>query len=219
MGKKIKKIFLTGILVIIPVSLTAYILFIILKVVRKLVSVVPPALNPDTYLPFYVPGFGGFVVTVALIFIVGLVTKSFVGRKLMELGEAIVDQIPFVRNIYKGAKQLTEAILGDKSGSFKKVALIEFPRAGMYALGFVTGVAQGEIQEKTEQRVLNIFVPTTPNPTSGFYLMIPEENVIMLDMTVEEAFTLLISGGIIAPPEQRSLGSRSSYFQRGEKKC
>ena len=216
MRKKIYNIFLTGIIVIIPVGVTIYILYLLVQILKKLVGLIPPYMHPETYLPFPVPGLG-FVLAVIIIFFVGLVTKSYVGKKVVGLGEKIVDQIPLVRSIYNAAKQLAEALIGDKSRSFKKVVLIEYPRRGLYCLAFVTDEVRGELRRRTGDGFINVFVPTTPNPTSGFYIVLPESDVIHLEMNVEEAFTLLISGGIISPPEKiKNNSARQSIAEEGD---
>jgi len=187
MKKTFKNIFLTGIIATVPVGVTAYIIFIMIKMMDNLLRIIPPKFQPDNVLSFHIPGLG-VIFTIVLIFMVGLVVKSFVGNKFIQLGEWILGKIPFISGV--------------KSQSFKRVVLIEYPRKGIYSVAFVTGVSEGEVQAKTSQQNINLFIPTTPNPTSGFYIMIPESDVINLDMTVEEAFTLIISGGIISPPER-----------------
>jgi len=122
--------------------------------------------------------------------------SNFLGKKLLSLGEKIIARIPLVKAIYNPIKQILEAIFSMEAKSFRRVVLIEYPRKGIFTMAFVTGVARGEIQAKTKHNVLNVFVPTTPNPTSGFYLMVPDEEVTELDLTVEEAFRLIVSGGM-----------------------
>jgi len=200
MKNKIKKVFLTGIAAIIPIGVTIYILFFIVKTMGQLVKIIPPKYHPDQLFAFHIPGLD-IVITVVLIFIIGLVTKSYIGNKLVGWGEFILGKIPVVRTIYTGIKKLVDAIFGEKSESFKRVVLIEYPRKGLYSVAFVTGEARGEVQAKTAQRCINIFLPTTPNPTSGFYLMVPETDVVDLNMSVDEAFTLIISGGVFTPRE------------------
>ena len=198
MKKKIKTTFLTGIAAIIPIGLTAYIFFHMIRMMDNLLKVIPSGFQPDDLLPFHIPGLG-IIFTLVLIFVIGLITKSYIGGKLVAIGEWFVDKIPVVRSIYQATKQLVEAVFGDKSRSFKKVVLLEYPRKGLYSLAFVTSESKGEVQTRTAQRCINLFIPTTPNPTSGFYIMAPEDDVEHLDMTVEEAFKLIISGGIVSP--------------------
>ncbi len=202
--KNIKGVFLTGIAAIIPVGVTFYILYLIIGMMNKLVKIIPARFHPDQILPFHLPGLG-IIITLVLIFTVGLVTKSYLGKKLVALGERMVGKIPLVRGIYNALKQLVDAVFSDKGQSFKKAVLIEYPRKGLYSIAFVTGVSRGEVQVKTAQKCVNVFVPTTPNPTSGFYIMVPETDTIVLDMTVEEAFTLIISGGIVSPEDVQKI--------------
>jgi len=199
MKKTLKNIFITGIIAIIPVGVTLYIFFFLINLMDNLLNIIPPRFHPDQIFPFHIPGLG-VVFTIILILIVGIIVQSYIGKRFVHLGEWILSKIPFINGIYNAVKKLVESILGDKGQSFKKVVLIEYPRKGLYSVAFVTGMSEGEIQEKTVQKNINLFVPTTPNPTSGFYIMIPESDVIDLDMTVEEAFTLIISGGMISPP-------------------
>ena len=201
MRKNIKKILLTGIAAIIPVGVTVYIFYIIIKAMNNLVKIIPYRYQPDQLLPFHIPGLG-LIFTLILIFLIGLVTTSYLGKKVVSLGELIVGKIPLVRGLYKGVKKLVDAIMSDNGNSFKKVVLIEYPRKGLYSIAFVTGDTRGEVKERTFQNAMNLFVPTTPNPTSGFYIVIPESDVIHLNMTVEQAFTLIMSGGIITPLEK-----------------
>ena len=198
--KSIKGVFLTGLIAVIPAGVTIYVLYLIIKLMNNLVRFVPARYHPDQLLPFHIPGLG-VIITLILIFTIGLVTRSYLGKKLAILGDRMVRRIPLVRGIYNALKQFVDAVFSDKGQSFKKAVLIEYPRKGLYSIAFVTGVSRGEVQAKTLQRCVNVFVPTTPNPTSGFYIMVPEGDMITLDMTVEEAFTLIISGGIVSPED------------------
>jgi uncharacterized membrane protein len=202
MKKTVKNIFLTGIVAIIPIGATIYIFYLMIRLMDNLLGIIPPRFHPDQLLPFHIPGLGA-IFALILIFLIGLIVKSYLGKKLVDLGEWILGKIPFVSGIYNALKKLAEAIFGDKSQSFRRVVLIEYPRIGLYSVAFVTGISRGEVQTKTDETMINLFVPTTPNPTSGFYIMVPERDVINLDMTVEEAFALIMSGGIVTPPEGR----------------
>ena len=202
--KSIKGVFLTGVVAVIPAGVTIYILYLIIKLMNNLVRFIPARYHPDQLLPFHIPGLG-VIITLILIFTIGLVTRSYLGKKLARLGDRMVRRIPLVRGIYNALKQFVDAVFSDKGQSFKRAVLLEYPRKGLYSIAFVTGVARGEVQAKTSQRCVNVFVPTTPNPTSGFYIMVPEGDMITLDMTVEEAFTLIISGGIVSPEDIQHL--------------
>lgn len=196
--KHLKTYFLTGLLVVVPIGMTIYLLKFVIGLADSLFALFPGKFHPDHYLPFSVPGFG-LIITIIVIFTVGIITTNFVGKKLVSIGERIVDKIPLVRGIYVAIKQMMVALLGDEKGSFKRVVMVEYPRKGLYSVGFVTGLARGEIQDKTDKTVLNVFIPTSPNPTSGYLIMVPEEDTITLHMDVQEAFKMVISGGMVTP--------------------
>lgn len=193
----VKKNLLAGLLVVTPIAATIFFLVFLLKWVDRILLLIPEPYRPSSYLPFPVPGLGLVLLVCALI-LIGFMARNILGRQLVALGEYLLSYIPFVSKFYSAVKQLLETIFGS-SKDFKRVVLIEYPRRGLFALAFVTGATTPAIERKTGQRCINVFLPTTPNPTSGFYLIVPEEDVIPLDMNVEEAFKVLISGGIIDP--------------------
>ena len=199
----LRKYFFTGLLVIVPISVTGYAIWFLLKAMDAILRYVPARYLPETYLHIHIPGLG-LILVVFLVFAVGLLTRNFVGRKMVHLGEKIVDRIPLARIIYVGVKQLLEALFFQKTRAFEKAALIEYPRRGIYAICFITGESKGEVQCKTNKNMINVFVPTTPNPTSGFYILIPENELIILNMSVEDAFKLIVSGGIVSPNEAKN---------------
>ena len=199
----LKNYFLTGLLVILPIFITVYIILSLIRAMDAILKYIPAEYLPETYLQIHIPGLG-LILVVILVFVVGLLTRNFIGRKIVKLGENIVDRIPLVRILYTGVKQLLEPLFLQKTNAFKRVALIEYPRRGVHVIGFVTGESKGEVQSKTSKDMMNVFVPTTPNPTSGFYILIPEDEVVYLNMSVEDAFKLIISGGIVSPPEKRN---------------
>lgn len=186
---RLKRYFFSGLLVVVPIALTVYILKLIIEFTDRLYPIV------KHYLPFYVPGFG-IIITFLIVMLVGVVTTNIVGRRAVALGERIIAGIPLVKDIYNSIKQIAVAIFSSEHKSFRRVVLIEYPRRGIYTMVFVTGRAKDELCQKTGKNLLNVFVPTTPNPTSGFYLMVPEEEVTDLSISVEEAFRLIISGGM-----------------------
>ena len=186
MKTQLKKSFFTGLLVVIPISVTIYILVFLIGVLNNLL--------PFSFLPYGT----GLVLTIILITLIGFMTTNILGKRLIDVGERFISSIPLVKNVYASVKQISDAMLTAKGKSFRRVVLIEYPRKGIYTLAFVTGISRGEVQDKTQGNVINLFVPTTPNPTSGFYLMVPEVDVINLDMSVEDAFKLLISGGMVS---------------------
>ena len=213
MKPKLKNVFLAGLAVTIPVGLTIYILIFLIDLMDGLLRFVPAAYHPDSFLGFRIPGLG-VIATVVLIFAAGLFATSYAGSRLFRLAEAMVDRIPLVRGIYQAIKQIVQTMVSKEGQSFKKVVLVEFPRQGLYAVAFVTGAPSGELRDKTDGQCINLFIPTTPNPTSGFYVMVSKKSVIPLEMSVEEAFKLIISGGIIAPAENKELRMDENSVKR-----
>ncbi len=202
--KKLKQIFLTGLAVIIPAGLTLYILFFLIDIMDGLLKIMPAKYHPDALFGVHIPGLG-IIVTVALIFICGLVTTSYLGHKIVQSGEDIVDRIPFVRNIYQAIKRISDSMIIDRRTSFKTVVMVEFPRKGLYTIGFVTGVPGWEIQKKTGKDCSSVFLPTTPNPTSGYLIIVPDDEIVALDISVEEALTYIISVGIVTPSHRAKM--------------
>jgi uncharacterized membrane protein len=205
--KKMKRIFLTGLAVVIPVGLTIYILSFIIGVMDSLLRFIPANYQPDNLLDFHIPGLG-VIVTVLLIFICGLVTTSYLGNRLVGFGERIVGRIPFVRSIYQAIKRIADGFFMDRAQSFKKVVIVEYPRRGIYSIGFITGTPNGEIQQQLGQNqpCVGIYIPCALTPTTGVFVMVPHDELIEVSMTVEEAFTLIISAGIVTPLEHGTPG-------------
>lgn len=201
---KLKGYFLTGLLVVVPIGMTFLVVRWIVTVMdQSLMRILPPALRPDLLFGINIPGLG-LVATALLILLIGVFAANIFGRSLVSFYERLLDKIPFVKGIYSLFKQVVDTVLSRDKGAFRKAVLIEYPRRDIWAVAFVTGVTEGEVQHVTAKRLVNVFVPTTPNPTSGFYILLPEDDIIELKMTVEEAFKLIISGGMVTPPERRS---------------
>ena len=200
--RRLRNIFITGILITVPVAFTLFILNFLFKLLDNLVVpwFIKTLIRIGTPIPedFRLPGLG-LILIVLLIFVIGVLTQSFLGGKLVQLGEMIVDRIPVVRSIYTGAKQVVTTIAEADTKAFRKVVLVEFPRKGIYSLGFITGYTEGEVQELTNAKLVNVFVPTTPNPTSGFLVFVANEEIIELTMTVEDGIKFIISVGIVTP--------------------
>ncbi|MDH5636912.1 MAG: DUF502 domain-containing protein [Nitrospinota bacterium] len=201
----IRRTFLAGLAVVIPIVVTILIFKLMFQTLDNFLGpLVTKALLlagapiPET---FEVPGLG-IVATILIIFLVGGITKNFFGRKLLDLSEWVVDQIPIIRSVYTGAKQVMSAISTAGAQSFSKVVLIEFPRKGAFSLAFLTGENWSEVQMRTQEELVNVFLPTTPNPTTGYFMMIPKQDVIELDMTVEEGIKMLVSAGLVSPTFQ-----------------
>ena len=193
--------FLTGIVVIAPIWLTIWLILSVVGWIDGFVlPLVPANLRPEQYIGINLRGLGVFIFLVFTV-IVGWVAKGLIGRSLIRFGEGVVDRMPVVRSIYSGIKQISETVFAQSERSFEKACLIQYPRKGIWAIGFVSTTAKGEVARRAETRgaLMSIFVPTTPNPTSGFLLFFPKEDVIELDMTVEDAAKLVISAGLVYP--------------------
>ena len=191
---KLRNYFFTGVIVLIPIGFTLYLSKFLINFSTKLV---PSGLNPNTYLPYSIPGIEIFL-TIIFITIVGGLSLSFLGKKFLQLIDDLFKKIPILRTIYSAIGQMTDSFR-NQEGNKKSVVLIEYPRIGSWAVGFATKENSGEIKSKTNQDLVNVFVPTTPNPTSGFLLMIPKKDLIYLDMTFEEASKFIVSAGTSSP--------------------
>ncbi|WP_157019145.1 DUF502 domain-containing protein [Mesorhizobium xinjiangense] len=203
---RIRNYFLTGFVVCAPLAITAYLTWSFIGWVDSWVKpYIPGRYNPDNYLPFAVPGFG-LIVALILITLIGFLTANFIGRTIFSYGEYFLDRMPLVRSIYRGLKQIFETVLSHKSDVFKKVGLIEYPRRGLWAIIFISSERESEVNIKLEDqsgRTVAVFLPSTPNPTTGFLLYVPKSEVIELSMTVEEAAKLIISAGLVTPEYQK----------------
>jgi len=187
---RLRNYFITGAIVLIPIGITIYLTLFIIKISS---SFLPKKINPNNYLPFDIPGIE-ILITIILITLIGGLSLSFLGKKFLEVFNNILKRIPILRTIYSAVGQLTESFTSSKY-SKKSVVVIEYPRKGIWAVGFVTKDNEGEISKKTNEDLVNIFLPTTPNPTSGFLLMVPKKDLIYLDMTFEEASRFIVSAG------------------------
>lgn len=209
--------FLTGLIVVAPVIITIYLTWTIIEFVdARVVPLVPEMYNPRTYIEYDIPGFGLFIFLVFTT-VVGYFTRNLFGRQLIRIAEGWVDRLPIVRTIYNALKQIVETILSQSQSSFQKACLVEYPRKGIWAVAFISTDTRGEIPVRTGAPAMtSVFLPTTPNPTSGFLLFVPTEDVYELDMTVEEAAKLVISAGLVVPPtrEEREAAARRAAARR-----
>lgn len=209
-GAKMRGYFFAGVLVTAPIAITVYLAWIFINFVDSRVgNMFPPHYNPETYLPFATPGLG-LVIVIAVLIAIGWVAASFLGRFFHKSIDRVLAQVPVVRNLYSTVKQIFETVLAQRSNAFREAVLVEYPRRGMWAIGFITGRTEEEVQNLTVEETVNIFLPTTPNPTSGFLLFLPRDDVIPLSMSVEEAIKMVISGGIVTPKDRRSKAKRST---------
>ena len=191
---RLRNYFITGAIVLIPIGITVYLTLLIIRISSNFL---PQKINPNNYLPFDVPGIE-ILITIILITIIGGLSLSFLGKKFLEIFNNLLKKIPILRTIYSAVGQLTESFT--QSGDTQKsVVILEYPRKGIWVVGFSTKENKGEISKKTNENLVNIFVPTTPNPTSGFLLMIPKDDLLYLDMTFEEASKFIVSAGTSTP--------------------
>jgi uncharacterized membrane protein len=202
---RFRNYFLTGIVVTAPISLTVYLTWeFIAWVDDRVTPLVPAKYNPETYLPFSIPGLGLVIMFIFLTFI-GFITANFFGRALIKFGEGMVNRVPVVRTIYNALRQVLETVFTQSSTSFRQVVLVEYPRRGIWTTAFVTSDTEGEVARLLDDDLVNIYVPTTPNPTSGFLLIVPRRDLIFLDVSVEDATKFIISLGIIASDDADAL--------------
>ena len=200
---RLRAYFFAGVLVTAPIGITAYLAWSVVSWVdESVLPLLPAQYNPETYLPFSLPGIG-LVVLLVFMTAVGAVTAGMLGRMVVGYGERVLSRMPIIRSVYSATKQIFETMLAKKSTAFREVVLVEFPRPGMWSIGFITGVTEGEVQELADEEVLNVYIPTTPNPTSGFLCFVPRSEVYALSMTVEEGIKLVVSGGLVIPPDRR----------------
>jgi uncharacterized membrane protein len=206
-GSRLRNYFLTGLIIVGPVGITLYALWWFINLVDGWVKPwVPQVYLPETYLPFTVPGVG-LIISILMLILVGALTANLFGRTLLSYGELMLDRMPVVRGVYRALKQIFETVLSQSNNSFQNVGLVEYPRKGLYAIVFISTETKGEIDDKVfkGKPVLSVFLPTTPNPTSGYLLFVPEEDVVILDMSVEEGAKLVISAGLVVPDFQETL--------------
>jgi uncharacterized membrane protein len=196
--KTLRKYLVTGLILWVPLVVTFLVVRFLIGFVDRILLLLPESVRPEALLGFSVPGIGLLLALVILLFS-GLFAANFAGRRLVELGDRIVTRIPLVSGIYSGAKQVAETLFSDQSTAFKRVFLIEYPRKGVWSMCFQTSDLTGEVQHRTTERVICVFVPTTPNPTSGFLLFVPRDVLVPLDMKVDEGLRMIISLGVAVP--------------------
>ena len=195
---RLNRYLIAGLLIWVPAGVTFFVLRFIIDLMDHSLLLLPKVYRPDTLLGFHIPGIG-VVLTFTLLLVTGFFAANLLGRRLVSLWESLVSRIPLVSPIYSGVKQISESLLSEKAEAFRKVLLVEYPRRGLWSLAFKTSDDVGEIQGKTGKEVVCVFVPTTPNPTSGFLIMVPKDEVVEMDMTIDEAFRMIISLGVVTP--------------------
>ena len=198
----LKKYLIAGILVWLPLGVTVLVVKLFVDLMDRTLLLIPPDYRPEALLGFTIPGLG-VILSIIIILLTGMIAANLLGARLVSLWETLLSRIPLVRSIYSAVKQLTETLFSSSGQSFRKVLLIEYPRRGLWTLAFQTGTVIGEAQSKTNVDVVNVYVPTTPNPTSGFFLMVPKDDIIELDMSVDEGLKMIISMGVVVPDQQK----------------
>lgn len=200
LAARIRAYFLAGVLVTAPIGLTIYLAWLVVDYVDDVVArLLPERYNPESYLPFAVPGLG-LVVAFVLVTLIGALAAGYLGRILVRISEVFFQRTPFLRGIYGATKQLLETVLAQKSNAFREVVLVEFPRPDMWSIAFVTGARLDAVQNTPSGELIGLYVPTTPIPTSGYLVYVPESQVVRLDMTVDEGLKIVLSGGLVVPP-------------------
>ena len=206
MGKlfqKLRRDFLTGLVVLIPIVLTVYLVWSVIAFIDKvIIPIIPPKYNPLDLFEIYIPGLGVILFLIVTTFI-GSLASGFIGRRAINLGEKILLRTPIVSTVYNSIKQIIQAVFKPDGTNFKQPCLVEYPRKGVWAVAFISTETYGEIKQKINQgSLVTVFLPTTPNPTSGFMLFIPKDDIIILDMSVEDAAKLIISAGLVMPEKK-----------------
>ena len=206
---RLRGYFLAGILVTAPISITIYLTYVFLTFVdTNVAGLLPEEWYDALYGGTTFPGIGLLIAIFGFI-IIGFIATNFLGRMVIRISEYIVDRMPVIRTLYGAIKQIFETIMASQSQAFREVVMLEYPRKGVWSIGFVTGTSEGQIQDFTENETINVFVPTTPNPTSGYLLFVPKKELKYLDMTVEEGVKLVVSAGIITPPKPEDRKSKA----------
>ena len=196
--KKLRTIIVAGLLVWIPLGLTIFVIKLLIDLLGQTYLLIPPALRPENLIGFEIPGIG-VVVAIIVVLLTGLITANYFGKRIVESWDSFLDRIPLVRSIYSPLKKFSEFVLSDQTQSFSKVLLIEYPRKGIYSLCFQTSKELGEVQNQSGEEMVCVYIPTTPNPTSGYIVLVPQNEVQELKMSVEDALKMIISLGVVVP--------------------
>ena len=200
----LRKWLIAGLLVIVPLVITLGVLNWIIGMLDQTLAILPEAWQPDRLLGVHIPGFG-VVLTLLILLLAGAVASNFIGRKLMNWGDALVRRIPVVRSIYSSVKQVSDTVFSDSGNAFRKAVLVQWPREGVWTVAFVTGVPGGEVAALLRDDYLSVFVPTTPNPTGGYFVLVRRSECIELEMSVDAALKYIVSMGVVAPPDLPAL--------------
>ncbi len=209
----LRRYLITGLLAWVPLGVTIFIIKFFGSYLSGLVSLLPAAWQPDHLIGFHIPGLSaiiGIIVVLVVLFFTGFIASNFFGRYLLSLGDDLLEHIPLVRSIYSTAKQISDTMFSKKGKAFRKVVMIRYPQKDTWSLAFLTSDSLGELNVKAPRPLISVFIPTTPNPTSGFLILVPPEDVIELDMSVDEAFKMIVSLGVIVPPYPREVAEKAA---------
>lgn len=193
-----RKYFVTGLLILVPLAITLWVLNLIISTMDQSLLLLPVQWRPEALFGFHVPGIGT-ILTLLIVFLTGLATRNFVGKQIVYLWESMLIRIPVVNSIYSSVKQVSDTLFSSSGNAFRKAMLVPYPREGSWTIAFLTGVPGGDVKNHLQGDYISVYVPTTPNPTSGFFLMLPRADAIELDMTVDEALKYIVSMGVVAP--------------------
>jgi uncharacterized membrane protein len=208
----LRRYLIAGLLVWVPLGITIWVLAFLINTLDQTLLLLPESLRPEHVFGFRIPGFG-VVLSAAILLLTGVITANFFGARLIALWEALLGRIPFVKSIYHGVKQVSDTLLSDSSYAFRKALLVQFPYQGSWTIAFLTGAPAASVAPYLEGEHVSVYVPTTPNPTSGYFVMLPRSRVHELDMTVDEALKYIISMGVVAPKPQRATAAGSTLAQ------
>jgi uncharacterized membrane protein len=193
-----RKYFITGLLILVPLAITAWVLHAVISTMDQTLLLLPESWRPEALIGLKIPGFG-VVLTVLIIFVTGLLTQNFIGNYVVAAWEGLLNRIPIVNSIYSSVKQVSDTLFSSSGNAFSKALLIQYPREGLWTIAFLTGKPSGDVAKHLGDEFVSVYVPTTPNPTSGFFLMIPKKDAIELDMSVDTALKYVVSMGVVAP--------------------
>lgn len=204
-----RKYFITGLLILVPIAITAWVLHAVISTMDQSLLLLPEQWRPEALIGFKIPGLGA-VLTVVIIFVTGLLTKNFIGNYVVGAWEALLNRIPIVNSIYSSVKQVSDTLFSSSGNAFSKALLIQYPREGSWTIAFLTGKPSGDVVKHLGEEFISVYVPTTPNPTSGYFLIIPKKDAIELDMSVDTALKYVVSMGVVAPEVAEKVAAQNN---------
>lgn len=204
-----RKYFITGLLILVPIAITAWVLHAVISTMDQSLLLLPEQWRPEALIGFKIPGLGALL-TVLIIFVTGLLTKNFIGNYVVGAWEALLNRIPIVNSIYSSVKQVSDTLFSSSGNAFSKALLVQYPREGSWTIAFLTGKPSGDVAKHLGDDFISVYVPTTPNPTSGYFLIIPKKDAIELDMSVDTALKYVVSMGVVAPEVAEKIAKQAN---------